>query len=42
VTAVLFVIAVVNIRVHIGRYLRAARVVFDLLGREGVRGITGR
>jgi cobalamin biosynthesis protein CobD/CbiB len=42
VTGVLFVIAVVNIRLHIRRQLPAARAVFDMLGAEGVRRMTGR
>jgi hypothetical protein len=42
VTAVLFVIAVVNIRLHIRRQLPAARAVFDRLGIDGVRRMTGR
>ncbi|WP_200822148.1 hypothetical protein [Caballeronia terrestris] len=42
VTVVLFVIAVVNIRLHIRRQLPAARAVFDRLGIDGVRRMTGR
>jgi cell division protein FtsW (lipid II flippase) len=34
VTVVLFIVAVVNIRLHIARYLKAARAVFDQLGRD--------
>jgi hypothetical protein len=42
VTVVLFVVAVVNIRLHIRRQLPAARAVFDRLGIDGVRRMTGR
>lgn len=32
ITLVLFVVAVVNIRMHIAHYLKAARAVFDRIG----------
>ncbi|MDR5824370.1 hypothetical protein [Caballeronia sp. LZ043] len=32
ITLVLFVVAVVNIRLHIAHYLKAARAVFDRIG----------
>ncbi|MDR5761695.1 hypothetical protein [Caballeronia sp. LZ035] len=32
ITLVLFIVAVANIRLHIARYLKAARAVFDRIG----------
>ncbi|SAK69350.1 hypothetical protein AWB79_03685 [Caballeronia hypogeia] len=42
VTLVIFVVAVVNIRLHIARYLKPARAIFDVLGNSAARTITGR
>lgn len=42
ITLVIFIVAVVNIRLHIARYLKPARAIFDLLGSAAVRLITGR
>ena len=42
ITLVLFVAAVINIRLHIARYLKPARAVFDLLGSVAGRVVTGR
>lgn len=41
-TGALFIVAVFNIRLHIGRYLRAARAIYDRLNEAGVRAIIGR
>ncbi|KXV12703.1 hypothetical protein CR51_06440 [Caballeronia megalochromosomata] len=42
VTLVIFVLAVINLRLHISRYLKPARAIFDSLGSAGARAITGR
>ncbi|MCE4545418.1 hypothetical protein [Caballeronia sp. PC1] len=42
VTLVIFVLAVVNIRLHIARYLRPARALFDALGSAAARAVIGR
>lgn len=42
VTLAIFVLGVVNIRLHIARYLKPARAVFDSLGSTAARTITGR
>jgi hypothetical protein len=42
ITLVIFVLAVINIRLHIARYLKPARAVFDTLGSTAARTITGR
>ena len=42
VTLVIFVIAVVNIRLHIARYLKPARAILDVLGNAATRTIIGR
>ena len=42
VTLVIFVIAVVNIRLHIARYLKPARAILDVLGSAAARTIIGR
>jgi hypothetical protein len=42
ITLVIFVLAVVNIRMHVGRYLKAARASFDVLGSAAARAIIGR
>jgi hypothetical protein len=42
VTLVIFVLAVVNIRLHIARYLQPARATFDVLGAAAARTIIGR
>ncbi|WP_232519249.1 hypothetical protein [Caballeronia insecticola] len=41
-TLVIFIVAVVNIRLHIARYLKPARAIFDLLGDAAARIVTGR
>ncbi|BBU30155.1 hypothetical protein BTHE68_38890 [Burkholderia sp. THE68] len=42
ITLAIFVLAVINIRLHIARYLKPARAVFDTLGSTAARTITGR
>ncbi|SAK69253.1 hypothetical protein AWB77_02827 [Caballeronia fortuita] len=41
-TLAIFIAGVINIRVHIGRYLKPARAIFDTLGSKAARTITGR
>ncbi|SAK91209.1 hypothetical protein AWB76_06630 [Caballeronia temeraria] len=42
ITLAIFVLGVINIRLHIARYLKSARAVFDLLGSTAVRLIDKR
>ncbi|WP_321797427.1 hypothetical protein [Caballeronia sp. J97] len=42
VTLAIFVVGVINIRLHISRYLKPARAIFDALGTAAARAITGR
>ncbi|SAK73333.1 hypothetical protein AWB75_04001 [Caballeronia catudaia] len=42
ITLVIFVLAVVNIRLHIGRYLKPARAIHDALGSAAARSVIGR
>jgi hypothetical protein len=42
ITLAIFVLAVVNIRLHISRYLKPSRAIFDALGSAAARRITGR
>lgn len=42
ITLMLFAVAVINIRLHIERYLKPARAIFDLLGSAAGRFVTGR
>ncbi len=42
ITLLIFVAGVVNIRLHIARYLKPARAIFDSLGAVAARAITGR
>jgi hypothetical protein len=42
ITLAIFVVAVVNIRLHIARYLKPARAIFDTLGNAAARIIIGR
>ncbi|WP_244816631.1 hypothetical protein [Caballeronia sp. Lep1P3] len=38
-TAAFFIVAVMVIRLHIARYLRPARAIYDLLGPRSIRAI---
>ena len=42
VTLAIFVLAVVNIRFHVGRYLKPARAIVDALGSAAARIVIGR
>lgn len=42
ITAVIFVLAVVNIRLHIARYLKPARAMYDRMGSAAARTLIGR